>query len=42
MYLNPPTSVYRTLFHEALEGEPDAGGLLAYNSLAGEPIVGPR
>ncbi len=32
--------VYRILFAEALHGEPDAGGLLAYNHLAGEPIVG--
>jgi sugar (pentulose or hexulose) kinase len=33
-------AVYETLFREALEGEADAGGLLAYNHLAGEPIVG--
>jgi sugar (pentulose or hexulose) kinase len=33
-------AVYGTLFAEALGGEPDAGGLLAYNHLAGEPIVG--
>lgn len=33
-------SVYETLFREALAGEPDAGGLLAYNHLSGEPIVG--
>ncbi|GMA95990.1 hypothetical protein GCM10025881_28140 [Pseudolysinimonas kribbensis] len=33
-------AVYETLFREALEGEPDAGGLLAYNHLAGEPIAG--
>ena len=32
--------VYETLFSEALNGEPDAGGLLAYNYLAGEPIAG--
>ena len=32
--------VYETLFTEALNGEPDAGGLLAYNYLAGEPIAG--
>jgi sugar (pentulose or hexulose) kinase len=32
-------AVYETLFREALEGEPDAGGLIAYNHLAGEPIV---
>ncbi|RFA07589.1 ATPase [Subtercola boreus] len=33
-------AVFDTLFREALEGEPDAGGLLAYNHLAGEPIAG--
>jgi len=33
-------AVYRTLFTESLEGAPDAGGLLAYNHLAGEPIAG--
>ncbi len=32
--------VYGTLFAEALRGDADAGGLLAYNHLAGEPIVG--
>ncbi|CAN5317889.1 FGGY-family carbohydrate kinase [soil metagenome] len=34
------SQVYSTLFREALEGEPDAGGILAYNQLAGEPIAG--
>jgi len=33
-------AVFEVLFREALEGEPDAGGLLAYNQLAGEPIAG--
>ncbi|MCR2812429.1 MULTISPECIES: xylulokinase [Microbacterium] len=33
-------AVYETLFREALTGDPDAGGLLAYNHLAGEPIAG--
>ncbi|HEY8590503.1 MAG TPA: FGGY-family carbohydrate kinase [Naasia sp.] len=33
-------AVYEVLFREALEGEADAGGLLAYNTLAGEPLVG--
>ena len=33
-------AVYETLFREALSGDPDAGGLLAYNHLAGEPIAG--
>jgi sugar (pentulose or hexulose) kinase len=32
--------VYEVLFKEALNGEPDAGGLIAYNYLAGEPITG--
>jgi sugar (pentulose or hexulose) kinase len=33
-------AVYEALFREALLAEPDAGGLLAYNHLAGEPIAG--
>lgn len=33
-------AVFDVLFREALDGEPDAGGLLVYNHLAGEPIVG--
>ncbi|MGO4298922.1 xylulokinase [Leifsonia sp. RAF41] len=36
----PTDAVYQTLFREALGGEADAGGLLAYNHLAGEPIAG--
>ncbi len=32
--------VFDALFREALEGDPAAGGLLAYNHLAGEPIAG--
>jgi sugar (pentulose or hexulose) kinase len=32
--------VYDILFREALDGAPDAGGLFAYNQLAGEPIAG--
>jgi sugar (pentulose or hexulose) kinase len=35
-----PDAVYGALLREALEGEPDAGGLLAYNYLSGEPITG--
>jgi sugar (pentulose or hexulose) kinase len=35
-----PDAVFETLFREALEGDADAGGLLAYNHLAGEPIAG--
>ena len=39
---NPVTNdaVFDALFREALEGDADAGGLLAYNHLAGEPIAG--
>ncbi|MBU4465074.1 MAG: ATPase [Actinobacteria bacterium] len=33
-------AVFDILFREATAGEPDAGGLLAYNHLAGEPIAG--
>jgi sugar (pentulose or hexulose) kinase len=33
-------AVFDVLFREALAGAPDAGGLLAYNHLAGEPIAG--
>jgi sugar (pentulose or hexulose) kinase len=36
----PTDAVFDILFREALEGEADAGGLLAYNHLAGEPIAG--
>jgi sugar (pentulose or hexulose) kinase len=33
-------TTYEVLFTEALTGAADAGGLLAYNHLAGEPIAG--
>lgn len=33
-------AVFDVLFREALDGEADAGGLIAYNHLAGEPIAG--
>jgi sugar (pentulose or hexulose) kinase len=33
-------AVFEALFAEAVDGESDAGGLLAYNHLAGEPIAG--
>jgi len=33
-------AVFDVLFREALQGEADAGGLLAFNHLAGEPIAG--
>lgn len=32
--------IYDTFLNAALEGEADAGGLLAYNYLSGEPITG--
>jgi sugar (pentulose or hexulose) kinase len=35
-----PDAVFSTLLTEALAGEPDAGGVLAYNHLSGEPIAG--
>ncbi|MGQ2914032.1 xylulokinase [Microbacterium aurantiacum] len=35
-----PDEVFEVLFREALDGDPDAGGILAYNHLAGEPIAG--
>lgn len=35
-----PDAVYEVLFTEALQAAPDAGGVLAYNQLSGEPIVG--
>lgn len=35
-----PDAVFEALLRSALEGEPDGGGLLAYNYLAGEPITG--
>lgn len=41
--LGHPTSsdeVFGVLLREALAGEPDGGGLLAYNYLSGEPITG--
>ncbi|MFF2051029.1 xylulokinase [Leifsonia sp. NPDC058194] len=33
-------AAYDALFREALTGDSDAGGVLAYNHLAGEPIAG--
>lgn len=33
-------AVYDLLFREALDGAADAGGLLAFNQVAGEPIAG--
>lgn len=34
-----PDAAFEALFREALDGEADAGGLLAYNHLAGEPVA---
>lgn len=36
----PPDAVYQALFTEALSAAPDAGGILSYNQLSGEPIAG--
>lgn len=36
----PVDDVYGALFAEAVTADADAGGLLSYNHLAGEPIVG--
>ncbi|ARC57707.1 Xylulose kinase [Frondihabitans sp. 762G35] len=36
----PMDDVYATLLGEALASEPDAGGLVAYNYLAGETVTG--
>ena len=35
-----PDDVFATLMREALAGDADGGGLLAYNYLSGEPITG--
>ncbi len=38
----PDTSadfVFKAMLESALDGEPDAGGVLAFNNLAGEPVV---
>ncbi len=32
--------VFRVLLHEAIDADADAGGLLAYNYLSGEPVAG--
>ena len=33
-------SIYPKFYRKALEGDPDCGGLLIYNYLAGEPVTG--
>ena len=35
-----PDALFGVLLREALEGDADGGGLLAYNYLAGEPVTG--
>ena len=35
-----PDTVFAALLGAAADGEPDAGGLLAYNFLSGEPVAG--
>ncbi|VDG77204.1 sugar kinase, xylulose kinase [Actinobaculum suis] len=35
-----PDAVYRRILPLALEGEPDGGGLLAFNNISGEPVTG--
>ena len=34
-----PDQAFRALLYAALSGDPDAGGLLAFNNLSGEPIT---
>ena len=34
------TTLFNTLYEKALEGDADCGGLMGYNFLSGEPIVG--
>jgi len=34
------SELYDMLYEKALEGEPDCGGLLSYNSVSGEPLTG--
>lgn len=36
----PRDDLFRILFESALSGETDAGGVVAYNTVAGEPIIG--
>ena len=33
-------NIYSTLYNNALKGEKDCGGLLAFNTLSGEPVIG--
>ena len=34
------SELYKKLFNKALEGDPDCGGLMAYNYVSGEPVTG--
>ncbi len=34
------SQLYELLYHQALKGEPDCGGVLTYNSFSGEPVAG--
>ena len=33
-------AIYRILFEQALQGDPDCGGLVAFNYVSGEPVTG--
>jgi len=35
-----PAQLYEAAYRASLDGDPDCGGLLAYNYLAGEPVTG--
>ncbi len=35
-----PGDIFTRLFRKSLEGEPDCGGLVSFNYLAGEPVTG--
>jgi len=39
-YSAGPDDIFPALYHNALEGESDCGGLVIYNYLAGEPVSG--
>lgn len=36
----PTPDLYDALYFEAAKGEPDCGGMLAYNNFSGEPVTG--
>ncbi len=36
----PKAKLYDLLYQQALEGEPDCGGVLTYNCYSGEPVIG--